>query len=109
MSEQQVPVDAKPVLPAPEGEAVGESGGRRIGVYVCHCGGNISDYVDVEKVVENISGDGDVVVSRTTMFACSDASQQDIDRAQGQEHPHAQLVAGHTRHRNRRVPCICIT
>ena len=79
MSEQQVPVDAKPVLPAPEGEAVGESGGRRIGVYVCHCGGNISDYVDVEKVVENISGDGDVVVSRTTMFACSDASQQDIE------------------------------
>jgi len=28
--------------------------GRRIGVYVCHCGGNISDYVDVEKVVDGI-------------------------------------------------------
>lgn len=54
-------------------------GGRRIGVYVCHCGGNISDYVDVEKVITDISDSGDVVVSRTTMFACSDASQQDIE------------------------------
>ena len=52
---------------------------RRIGVYVCHCGGNISDYVDVEKVIEDISDSGDVVVSRTTMFACSDASQQEIE------------------------------
>jgi heterodisulfide reductase subunit A len=75
MSEPQVPHDARPIVPAPEGEA----GGRRIGVYVCHCGGNISDYVDVEKVVDGIRDDGDVVVSRTTMFACSDASQQDIE------------------------------
>ncbi len=74
MSEQQVPVDARPIVPAAEGEP----GGRRIGVYVCHCGGNISDYVDVEKVVEGIRDDGDVVVSRTAMFACSDATQQDI-------------------------------
>ncbi len=74
MSEQQVPVDARPIVPAPEGEP----GGRRIGVYVCHCGGNISDYVDVEKVIDDIRDDGDVVVSRTAMFACSDATQQDI-------------------------------
>ena len=51
---------------------------RRIGVYVCHCGGNISDYVDVAKVVESIQGDGDVAVAPTAMFACSDASQQDM-------------------------------
>jgi len=57
----------------------GEDGHRRIGVYVCHCGGNISDYVDVEKVIDDISDGGDVVVSRTTMFACSEASQQDIE------------------------------
>jgi heterodisulfide reductase subunit A len=54
-------------------------GGRRIGVYVCHCGGNISDYVDVDRVVNDIQDAGDVVVSRSTMFACSDASQQDIE------------------------------
>ena len=51
---------------------------RRIGVYVCHCGGNISDYVDVEGVIANIRDAGDVVVSKTAMFACSDATQQDM-------------------------------
>jgi heterodisulfide reductase subunit A len=85
MSEQQVPVDARPIVPAGDAprseadvpDAIGPRS-RRIGVYVCHCGGNISDYVDVEKVVEGIRDDGDVVVSRTAMFACSDATQQDI-------------------------------
>ena len=52
--------------------------GRRIGVYVCHCGGNISDYVDVDRVIAAIADDGDVVVSKTAMFACSDATQQDM-------------------------------
>ena len=52
--------------------------GRRIGVYVCHCGGNISDYVNVEKVIADIRDAGDVVVARTAMFACSDATQQDM-------------------------------
>ena len=54
------------------------SGARRIGVYVCHCGGNISDYVDVEKVISDIQDSGDVVVAKTAMFACSDATQQDM-------------------------------
>ena len=53
-------------------------GKRRIGVYVCHCGGNISDYVDVDKVVASLEGDPDVVVAKTAMFTCSDASQQEI-------------------------------
>jgi heterodisulfide reductase subunit A len=51
---------------------------RRIGVYVCHCGGNISDYVDVDHVIANIEDAGDVVVGKTAMFACSDATQQDM-------------------------------
>jgi heterodisulfide reductase subunit A len=52
--------------------------GRKIGVYVCHCGGNISDHVDVEKVraaVKDIEG---VSVVRTMLFACSDASQDEM-------------------------------
>ena len=61
--------------PAPAGPA---PAARRIGVYVCHCGGNISDYVDVAKVVEAVQGDGDVAVARTAMFACSDATQQEM-------------------------------
>ena len=51
---------------------------RRIGVFVCHCGGNISDYVDVENVCKAVENDPGVAVARTQMFACSDASQQEM-------------------------------
>jgi len=51
---------------------------RNIGVYICHCGGNISDYVDVEKVAEALRDEPGVGVSRTHMFTCSDASQQEM-------------------------------
>ncbi|MDG6904977.1 MAG: CoB--CoM heterodisulfide reductase iron-sulfur subunit A family protein [Nitrososphaerota archaeon] len=51
----------------------------RVGVYVCHCGGNISDFVDVKKVAESIKAeDADVVVSKDLMFDCSDASQNEM-------------------------------
>ncbi|HEX7527427.1 MAG TPA: FAD-dependent oxidoreductase, partial [Gaiellaceae bacterium] len=64
------------------------SGGteRRIGVYVCNCGGNISDYVDVEQVVDAVKDEPGVVVARRAMFTCSDSTQQEIiDDIQGQE------------------------
>ena len=51
---------------------------RRIGVYVCGCGGNISDYVDVEQVVAAVEDEPDVVVVGTAMFTCSDATQQEM-------------------------------
>ncbi len=51
---------------------------RKIGAFICACGGNISDYVDVEKVVEVIAKEPDVEVASTAMFTCSDATQQDI-------------------------------
>ena len=51
---------------------------RRIGVYVCYCGGNISDYVDVEEVAKAIATEPGVAVAKTHMFTCSDASQQEI-------------------------------
>lgn len=50
----------------------------RIGVYVCHCGGNISDYVDVGQVAAAVAQEPGVAVSRTHMFTCSDAAQQEI-------------------------------
>ena len=53
---------------------------RRIGVYVCHCGGNISDYVDVDQVVAAAQGEPGVVVARQMMFACSDSGQTDMER-----------------------------
>ncbi|MHB0884357.1 MAG: CoB--CoM heterodisulfide reductase iron-sulfur subunit A family protein [Bacillota bacterium] len=51
---------------------------RRIGVYICQCGGNISDYVDVEKVREAVGGEPGLVVAKTAMFTCSDATQQEM-------------------------------
>jgi heterodisulfide reductase subunit A len=67
-------------LPPQEGapDPSASKGRRRIGVYVCHCGGNISDYVDVEQVVAAVKADADVVVARDAMFTCSDATQQEI-------------------------------
>jgi len=62
------------------GETPVEGGaGRRVGVYVCHCGGNISDYVDVERVATEALGEEAVVVARHPMFACSEAGQQEIE------------------------------
>lgn len=50
----------------------------RIGVYVCHCGGNISDVVDVESVRRAVACLPGVVVARCHMFMCSDPGQQTI-------------------------------
>jgi heterodisulfide reductase subunit A2 len=49
---------------------------RRLGVVICECGGNISDYVDTEKVREEVGKEGEVVSTQVQMFACSDAAQQ---------------------------------
>jgi len=50
----------------------------RIGVYICECGSNISDYVDVEKVKEAVEQEEGVVLAKITMFACADSTQQEI-------------------------------
>lgn len=52
---------------------------KRIGVYVCHCGGNISDVVDVEKVVEAVKDYPGVVIAKHYEFMCSDAGQKMIE------------------------------
>ena len=51
---------------------------KKIGVYICHCGGNISDYVDVEKVRQAVEAEDSVFLAKTTMFACSDSGQKDM-------------------------------
>jgi len=50
----------------------------RIGVYICHCGGNISDNVDVLKVKEATTKLGGVKVVETYDFVCSDPGQEMI-------------------------------
>ena len=78
---------------APQEVPAGAAPKRRIGVYVCHCGGNISDYVDVEKVAAEIGGDPDVVVAKTAMFTCSDATQQEMINDIQEQHLDGIVVA----------------
>jgi len=50
----------------------------RIGIFVCQCGGNISNVVDVEEVSKVASIWKHVVVSQTNPFTCSKPSQTEI-------------------------------
>ncbi len=51
---------------------------KKIGVYICQCGSNISDYVDVERVREVVEREEGVALAKVTMFACADSTQQEI-------------------------------
>jgi heterodisulfide reductase subunit A len=50
----------------------------RIGVYICYCGGNISNTVDVEKVKEDISKLKNVEMAKTNEYVCSNPGQNII-------------------------------
>ncbi len=52
----------------------------RIGVYVCHCGGNISGTVQCEFVARALSKLPNVTVTRTDESLCSDAGQSMIEQ-----------------------------
>ena len=56
-------------------------GGQRIGVFVCQCGRNISDVVDVEAVREHAAALPDVVYSSVNRYSCSEPGQAEIRRA----------------------------
>ncbi len=51
------------------------NGEVRIGVYICHCGVNISATVDVAEVRDFIAGQPGVVIARDYKFMCSDPGQ----------------------------------
>jgi heterodisulfide reductase subunit A len=51
----------------------------RVGVYTCHCGGNISHVVQCERVAKTIGKLNDVVVSRTDPSFCSNSGQAVIE------------------------------
>ena len=48
----------------------------RIGVYVCHCGGNISEVIDVKEVAAFAGEKSDVVIAKDETHMCSDVGQQ---------------------------------
>lgn len=51
----------------------------KVGVYTCHCGGNISHVVQCERVAKFMGKFPDVVVSRTDPSFCSNAGQAIIE------------------------------
>ena len=52
----------------------------RIGVYVCHCGGNISGAVQCELVAKALGRLPNVTVARTDESLCSDGGQSKIEQ-----------------------------
>lgn len=50
----------------------------KVGVYICRCGGNISDHVDVEAVRRRLESVPGVTSARVNTFMCSDPGQQMI-------------------------------
>ena len=56
------------------------NGEVRTGVFICHCGGNISDVVDVERVAREIAQRPGVAHASTHMFCCSDPGQAKIEQ-----------------------------
>jgi len=56
------------------------NGKERIGVYVCHCGTNISHTVDVKDVAEYARGLPGVVIVREYKYMCSDPGQDMVKK-----------------------------
>ncbi len=49
---------------------------NKVRVYFCHCGGNLSDHVDVKQVAENIKNVPGVTTVHTNSFMCSNPDQR---------------------------------
>jgi heterodisulfide reductase subunit A len=50
---------------------------KKIGVYICHCGTNIGDKVDVARIAEKIAAENEeVVVARHYKYMCSEPGQK---------------------------------
>jgi heterodisulfide reductase subunit A2 len=52
------------------------NGTKRIGYYICHCGHNIADTIDVKSVSEYVSKLPGVVIARDYKYMCSDPGQE---------------------------------
>jgi len=53
----------------------------KIGVFICHCGSNISGTVNVQSVAEQAKAFPEVVFATDTMYACSEPGQDAIVEA----------------------------
>jgi len=60
----------------PEKNVAGEA--PRIGVFVCHCGTNISSTVEIDRVVEAVKKEKGVAYVTNTIYACAQDNQDVI-------------------------------
>ena len=68
----------------------------RIGVFVCHCGINISSTVEIDKVVEAVKGLPGVVYVTNTLYACAQDSQEMLKQAVREKNLNRVVVASCT-------------
>jgi len=68
----------------------------RIGVFVCECGGNIGEVVDVKAVVETVKSWPDVSVAKFHKYLCSKPAQEIIADAIKKENLDRVVVASCT-------------
>ena len=73
LSEARGTETVKKELP-PETDVAGEA--PRIGVFVCHCGTNISSTVEIDQVVEAIKKEKGVAYVTNTIYACAQDNQE---------------------------------
>jgi len=66
---------------------------KKIGVFVCHCGVNIKDTVDVEKLAREMQEYPGVVHAEHYMFMCSDPGQNLIKKVIKEHHLDGIVVA----------------
>ncbi len=55
-----------------------EKGTPRIGIFVCECGGNIGDVIDVKSVLDAVKNWEDVVIAKYHKYLCSKPAQEMI-------------------------------
>jgi len=53
---------------------------ERIGVYVCECGPNIKDAVDLDDVVKFVQGLGNVVLAKSFGVLCSEEGKELVEK-----------------------------
>jgi heterodisulfide reductase subunit A len=73
-----------------------ESEEPRIGVFVCHCGVNIAQTVDVERVVEAVRDLPGVAHAENMLYSCSQDSQERIKQLVQEQGLNRVLVASCT-------------
>jgi len=53
----------------------------RIGVFICHCGKNIANYLDIDSVAESVKDIPEVKYVSDPTFACSEDAQAELKEA----------------------------